>query len=130
MTDEEYLGKTSRYGKVRINEHLDDVRKYLKDGKLSDSFASYFAKMAMKEFKDKEFKDISRENIRSLFNFEIIWSGNSLMLNRRFGTSNCQLCNRERLELLRRPNCINAKSEIFHKCKHRSRFPRYVDILH
>ena len=62
---------------------------------------------------------------------KVLWQGNPINVVKTFGTPNCALCNKERLEILKQsrkdPNSlINSCNEIYGACRHNSKFHRYI----
>ena len=60
----------------------------------------------------------------------VIWEGNPISTVKTFGTKNCALCNRERLEIFKASkenpeSLINSCNEIHGACRHKPRFHRY-----
>ena len=92
----------------------------------SDSHAKHFGSQ-LKLFK----KTINPNLVRNTYTSKILWQGSSISTVNSFGTAHCQLCNRERLEILKRSkkdpnNLINSCNEIFGACRHQTRFHKYV----
>jgi len=73
-----------------------------------------------------QFRDI----IRAMQTFDILWQGNPLSLVKSFGTRECQLCSREKIEIIKwsrkePETLINTCSEIYGGCRHKPKFHRY-----
>ena len=62
---------------------------------------------------------------------EILWKGNIISCVKSIGKRNCELCMKEKMEILNKwetnPNTlINSRSEIFGGCRHKPKFHRYL----
>ena len=119
-----YIGNTQQFFKKRMQQHHNEVRKLHQLGERSDSYAKHFAST----FKPDEIPtpDLQRENITC----SIIWQGRPISTVKTFGSRNCALCARERLEILKQsrkdPNSIiNSCNEIYGACRHNPKFHRY-----
>ena len=78
----------------------------------------------------KNFKKLSSKIQRKHISSEVVWQGNPISAVKTFKTPHCALCNRERLEILKRSRqkphlLINSCSEIFGGCRHNPQFHRY-----
>ena len=58
------------------------------------------------------------KNIEFTIDWKIITKCNSY----KAGLKSCNLCNTEKLYILKNPGCINKKSEIISKCRHKRKF--------
>ena len=54
--------------------------------------------------------------------FKIKWKILKKCLSYRAGSKNCNLCLTEKLLILKTPTCINKRTEIVSKCRHRRKF--------
>jgi hypothetical protein len=119
-----YIGNTQQHFKKRMQQHFNDVKKLHKDGEKSDSYAKHFA---------SQFSDINTltpELQRNNITCKILWQGNPINVVKTFGTPNCALCNRERLEILKHSrkdpeSLINSCNKIYGACRHNPKFHRY-----
>jgi hypothetical protein len=123
-TSKVYIGNTQQHFKKRMQQHFNDVKKLHQQGIKSDSYAKYFS-LQLSNF-DNPTPKIQRNSISC----EILWQGNPINVVKTFGTPNCALCNKERLEILKQsrkdPNSlINSCNEIYGACRHNSKFHRY-----
>ena len=115
ICDYSYIGNTQQNFKARMNQHFCDVQNFITKNKKSDSFAKHFAK----HFNEKP----TNQQMREIISFKVLWNGNPLSLNKRFGKSDCSLCMAERLKILdysrnwkTRNKLINFCSEIYGAC--------------
>jgi hypothetical protein len=119
-----YIGNTQQYFKKRMQQHFNDVKKLHQLGLKSDSYARHFATQL------SNFENITPELQRNSIKCEILWQGNPINVVKTFGTPNCALCNRERLEILKQSkkdskSLINSCNEIYGACRHNPKFHRY-----
>ena len=125
MTNKVYIGNTQQNFKTRMQQHFNDVRKLHKHGEKSDSYAKHFAKQFI------NFNEINNRIQRNSIHCSVIWQGNPISAVKTFGTANCMLCAKERLEILKisrfKPHLlINSCNEIYGACRHKPRFHRYI----
>jgi hypothetical protein len=106
-----------------MNQHFQEVKLLVMKGQKSDSHASHFAK----HFKPGH-KPTPKE-LREMQTFDIMWQGEPLSVAKSFGTRECQLCSREKINIVKwsrkepeKP--INTCSEICGGCRHKPRFHR------
>ena len=123
ICDAVYIGNTQQTLKSRMNAHFNDVQKLVQDGKLSDTFACHFAQ----HFSQKP----SPQQQRNIMKFEVLSSVNPIGAMKTFGKPECTLCMKERLTILnfKRKRSIlvmNACSEIYGTCCHKTRFHRFA----
>ncbi len=126
-TNKVYIGNTQQKLKTRMQQHIKQVKDLRVRGKRSDSFAAHFAEQLI------NFDNPSSKLIRNLFTISVLWKGNPLQAVKTFATPRCVLCNRERLEIIRRAryqqdNLINSHNEIYGACRHKPRFHRYCKL--
>ena len=123
-----YFGHTCRHVKTRTGEHTGDV----KQQRLHkvDSFSEHFYGIWLETGATQL---PSRRDVRKLFSYETLWTGNSLQLNKNFGTNRCGLCAKERYIILQfsdylrdTSKLINYKSEVFFGCRHKPRFINFT----
>ena len=124
ITGKIYIGNTQQKLKKRMQQHFTEVKRLHNRGERSDSFAAHFAEQY------QNFEEITPRMIRNNTTFSVIWKGNPISTVKTFGTPNCMLCSKERLEILRAsradPNkLINSCNEIYGACRHKARFHRY-----
>jgi len=89
-------------------------------GQKLDSCASHFA---------KHFKPGHKPTPKELQSFDIVWQGDPLSVVKSFGTRECQLCSREKIDIVKRSRKepekpINTCSEIHGGCRHKLKFHR------
>ena len=123
MTNKVYIGSTQQHFKTRMQHHYAETRALQKTGKRSDSFARHFAGLYRR-------MDIRPTLLRNETTCSVLWKGNPISAVKTFGTNNCLLCNKERLEILKmnryKPDLlINSCHEIYGACRHKPRFHRY-----
>ena len=84
---------------------------------------------------EKSKPNVSTTDIRNIVEVDILWKGNTISHMKKFGTNQCGLCMRERLailstmrndELNNKNLLINASSELYGACRHRTRFHRFM----
>jgi GIY-YIG catalytic domain len=119
-----YIGNTQQHFKKRMQQHFNDVKKLHKDGEKSDSYAKHFANQL------SNINNLTPKMQRNNINCKILWQGNPINVVKTFGTPNCALCNRERLEILKHlrkapESLINSHNEIYGACRHNPKFHRY-----
>jgi hypothetical protein len=119
-----YIGNTQQFFKKRMQQHFNDVKKLHLLGVKSDSYAKHFATQFL------NFTDVTPELQRNSITCEILWKGNPINVVKTFGTPNCALCNKERLEILKQSrknpkSLINSCNEIYGACRHNPKFHRY-----
>jgi GIY-YIG catalytic domain len=124
-TSKIYIGNTQQYFKKRMQQHFNDVKKLHTFGEKSDSYAKHFA-MQLSNLPTTT-PQIQRESIRC----SVLWQGNPISVVKTFGTPNCALCNKERIEILKQSkkdsnSLINSCNEIYGACRHKPKFHRYV----
>jgi GIY-YIG catalytic domain len=120
-----YIGNTQQPFKKRMQQHFNDVNKLHQKGIKSDSYAKHFAEQL------RNFKTLSPNLQRNSITCKIIWKGNPISAVKTFGTKDCSLCNRERIEILKASrkdpkSLINSCNEIYGACRHKPRFHRYA----
>jgi hypothetical protein len=121
-----YIGNTQQKMKNRQGQHLQDVKRLVRTGEASDSFARHFAKHVM----EGEVKPTNGD-LRKIMKYEILWQANPISAMKTFGKLNCALCMRERVEILRAHqqdelSLINCNLEIFGACRHKTKFHRFL----
>jgi GIY-YIG catalytic domain len=124
-TSKVYIGNTQQHFKRRMQQHFNDVRKLHKLGEKSDSYAKHFAEQLI------NFTDITPTLQRNNIKCSILWQGNPISVVKTFGTPNCALCNKERIEILKQSkrdptSLINSCNEIYGACRHHPKFHRYT----
>ena len=107
-----------------MQQHFNDVKKLHTKGEKSDSYAKHFAEQL------QNFDKITPTLQRNSITCSVIWKGNPISAVKSFGTANCSLCNKERLEILKQSRrdpliLINSCNEIYGACRHKPRFHRY-----
>jgi len=108
---------------ARMNQHFQEVElPVLKRQKL-DSHASHFAK----HFKPGH-KPTPKE-LHEMQTFDAVWQGDPLSVAKSFGTRECQLCSREKINIVKwsrkePEKLVNTCSEICGGCRHKPRFHR------
>ena len=120
-----YIGNTQQHFKNRMQQHFNEVRKLHQLGEKSDSYAKHFARQLV------NFEKVSNTLQRNTIHCSVIWQGNPISAVKTFGTANCALCAKERLEILKlsryKPHLlINSCNEIYGACRHKPRFHRYT----
>ena len=121
-----YIGNTQTKVKLRTNLHLGEVCTLVNKGKKSDSFARHFASHHI----NRQTK-LTTGEARKDMKVTILWQGKAISSNKTFGTLNCALCMKERLEILKfskkTPHLlINSSTEFYGACRHKPRFHRYL----
>ena len=81
-----------------MNQHFADVKNYVCKDKHTDSYAKHF-----QQFFDKSNNIPTPAKLRKMAEFNILWKGNITSMMKTFGTNQCRLFMRERLEILHRP---------------------------
>ena len=127
MTGKKYIGNTQQHVKTRLQQHVQDVRRLVKLGEKSDSFAEHFASLIPGDPAEKKKKKIAEE---VKFEVKILWKGNPISCVKTFGTKKCKLCSKERIEILKatrkdQKSIINKNNEIYGACRHKPRFHKF-----
>ena len=110
-----------------MQQHTTDVKNLHNKGRKSDSYAKHFAEQFKGMGKGKLTPGMQRDNRKC----EILWRGNPISMVKTFGTRICSLCNRERLEILKRSrkdsnSIINSCNEIYGACRHKPKLHWYI----
>ena len=126
-TNRVHIGNTQQHFKTRMQQHFNDVKKLHNLGEKSDSYAKHFAGMLANFEKEEVTPSVQRGGIKC----SILWHGNPISAVKTFGTRNCALCSRERVEILKHcrknpQSIINSCNEIYGACRHNSKFHRYA----
>jgi hypothetical protein len=108
-----------------MQQHFNDVKKLHTCGEKSDSYAKHFAAQL------SELAIITPQIQQDRIKCSVLWQGNPINFLKSFGITNCALCNKERIEILKQskkdPNSlIDSCNEIYEACKHKPKFHRYV----
>jgi hypothetical protein len=124
QTQAVYIGNTQQPLKLRMQQHVGDVKRLYSTGKQSDSFANHFVKLIPPGLARKDV------NAHIKIRCEIMWQGNPVHCVKTFNTRACKLCARERLEIIKfsktnPTKLINSCNEIYGSCRHRTRFHRF-----
>lgn len=119
-----YIGNTQQHLKKRMQQHFNDVKQLHQHGIKSDSYAKHFASLFSDSINPAP--DLQRKSITC----KILWQGNPINVVKTFGTPNCALCNKERLEILKYSrkapdSLINSCNKIYGACRHNPKFHRY-----
>ena len=112
-----------------MSGHCGNIQQILKTGKESSTLAKHFSQRSHWPNLPPNVAPTPYQ-IRQKLNFEILYQGNPMTVVRHFGTVNCRICMREKLEILRHSfdpdvNLINSRSEIHGSCRHQPRFHRF-----
>ena len=124
LTGDVYIGSTHQHLKTRMQQHNKQAIRCHKTGTSATSFARYFGTFF------QNFEVLSPRLIRNSINYSILYQGNPLSVVQTFGTPNCRLCSKERIEILKRSrhkpqSLINKRQELYEACKHKPQFHRY-----
>jgi len=119
-----YIGNAQQHCKQRINQHFQKVKLLVLKGQKSDSCASHFAEHFKQGHKP------APKKLHEMQTFDIVWQGEPLSVAKSFGARECQLCSREKINIVERSRGepekpINTCSEICGGCRHKPRFHRY-----
>ncbi len=125
ICDESYIGQTQQKLKDWVGQHLNNVKKLVTKGVKLDSFASHCTNHCKKEVKP------TSNELCKMMKVKIVWQGNTISCMKSFGTMNCSLCMRERIEILRTIcqeewKIINHCNKIYGACWHKMRFHRFL----
>ena len=130
-----YIGSTQRFAKVRIGEHLTDFKKCIKKGmvdgrycrekeKSIDSFTRHMLGHERSWIKSKEGMSgdaiPDRKNMREVTRSSVMMEAGPFQL----GTERCSICKWEKYLIWKTPNTMNLKTELFSKCRHKSRLAK------
>ena len=119
MYDNIYIGNTQQTFKKRINGHLSNLQRLLKNGQKPDSFAAHF----VQHFNNTT----SRTDLRKCITFKVLKQLNSIGAMKTFTKPNFILCMQERLTILKKihDKCVtvmNKNLEIYGTCRHKTTF--------
>ena len=119
MCDAIYKGNSQQTFKERMDGHLSDLQRLLKNGQKSDSFASHF----VQHFNNTT----SRTELRKCMTFKVFKQLNLIGAIKTFTKPDCNLCMQERLMILKmlrdkRVTVMNKNSEIYGACRHKTCF--------
>ena len=114
-----YIGNTQQTFKKRMDDHLSDLQRLLKNGQKSDSFAAHF----VRHFNSTT----SRTELRKCMTFKVLKEINTIGAMKTFTKPNFNLCMQERLTILKmvrykRVTVMNKNSEIYGACQHKTCF--------
>ena len=117
-----YIGNTQQTFKKRMDGHLSDLQRLLKNRQKSDSFAAHF----VQHFNNTK----SRTDLRKCMTFKILDQLNLIGVMKTFTKPNCNLCMQERLTILKklrdkRITVMNNNSEIYGACRHKTTLHRF-----
>jgi len=121
------MGNTQQQFKARMQQHFNEVQKFVKLGKKLDSHAKHFAT----QFHDTTAHKSTPVNQRGRTTCSVIWQGNPIRAVKTFATKNCALCAKEGIAILKQlmsnPQLlINSDNEICGAFGHRPRFHAHV----
>ena len=128
LTNKIYIGTTQQFLKTRMQQHQTEVRALQRTGRKYDSYARHFASQL------RNFNPITPRLVRNTSILSIVWKANPITAVKTFGTPQCVLCNRERLEILKMTRThpdllINSCNEIYGACRHKAKFHRYIQAV-
>ena len=94
----------------------------------ASALSHHFAKHCMSFSNSREVRQFIRENL----DVEIIWKGNMVKTLKQVGTASCQLCMKERHNILNawrgdKFRLLNNRTEIFGACSCKSRFCWFIE---
>ena len=127
VTDKFYIGNTQQKLKARMTQHFNKTKDAVNKGLSADSFAKHFANQDTREGEGATVKQV-----RDCTTVEILWKGNAISCSKSFSKLNCNLCMKERLEILKAmkqqpKKLINSCNELYGACRHRPVFHRYTN---
>ena len=70
------------------------------NGKISNTFAKYFASHLKEKMEKGEIKKAKTCDVRDFVKMSILWEGNAISCNKSFRKISCQLCMNERIAIL------------------------------
>ena len=122
MCDAIYIGNTHKTFKKRMDVHLSDLKRLLKNGKKSYSFAAHFVQHSN--------TTTSRTDIRKYMTFKVVTQLNPIGAMKKFTKPNYNICMQERLTILKklrekRVTVMNKNLEIYGACRHKTTFRRF-----
>ena len=125
-----YIGNTQKFLKTRIQQHIYDVVCLYNDNTKSDSFASHFNE----HLKRQNLPTIKSKDVRPLLDVSIIKKTDPIIVSKKFGRDECQLCMNERIEITSRwlksgvSKLINKNIEIYGACRHKACFHVFEQV--
>jgi len=119
-TGKVHIGNTQQKFKARMQQHFNEVQKLFKLSEKLDSCAKHFAT----QFHDT---NPSTANQCEGTTCNIIWQGNPISVVKKFASTNCAMCAKERIAILKQSKSnpqllINSKNEIYGAHRHTPRF--------
>ena len=125
-----YIGNTQQHFKKRISQHIQDTCRLVNKGEASDTFADHFAKHCSSTIKG----NLRPKHVREMLSLKILWEGNPIHCMKSFNTHGCNLCMKERLEILKAKRLdklngenilIKESKDFYGACRHKTKFHRY-----
>ena len=121
-----HLLLTSELNHMQVDIVLNHIQS-LKN-KASDSFTRHFVEGFTTDAK------ITRKEVREKIDAEVLWKGRAISCMKSFGKLSCNLCMKERLQILthlcKYPKLtINSNHELYGACRHKMKFHRYENSI-
>ena len=122
MCDAIYVGNTQMTFKKRMEGHLSDLQRLLKNGQKSDSFAAHF----VQHFKPTKL----RTDIRKYITVKVVKQLNLIGAMQTLAKPNFNICMEEHLTMLKllrdkRVTVMNKNTEIYGACRHKTTFHQF-----
>ena len=126
-TGQVHIGSTQRHLKKRMERHNNDILYCHRTGNKRSSVANYYAAFLTNWPPGAP----SARLIKNCTRHSVLWQGKALSAVKTFGTLNCKLCSKERLETFKRaqfkPGTLTNRRKDFHEaCKHKPSFHRHT----
>ena len=122
ICDAIYIDNTHQTFKKRMGGHFSDLKRLLKNGQKSDSFAAHF----VQHFNNTT----SRTDLRKCMTFKVLKQLKPICVMKTFTKPNCNICMQERLTVLKklrdkRVTVMNKNLEIYGACRHKTTFYQF-----
>ena len=119
MCDAIYIDNNQHTFKKRMDGHLSNLQRLLKNGQKSDSFSAHF----VQHFNN----NTSCTDLRKCLTFKLIKQLNPIGAMKKFTKPNCNLCMQEHLKILKKlrekhVTVMNNNLEIYGACRHKTTF--------
>ena len=122
MCDAIYIGNTHQTFNKRMDGQFSDLKRLLKNGQKSESFAAHFV---------QHFNNTTpRTDLRKCITFKVIKQLNPIGAMKTFTKTYCNICMKERLTILKklrekRVIVMNNNSDIYGACRNRMTFHQF-----
>ena len=122
-----YIGITQNEIKKRFTQHYCSVKTMLETGESKTRFSRHFSRCYKEEYGTDKY-DVNK--IRKLCRHEILYEGNTISVNKLYGTTDCRLCAEEKFMIWEECDrnfhyILNKRNEIYGTCAHNVHFHHF-----